>query len=304
MPQPRCRGAWRYDVEKGCRYVCGVHTLEGAREIALQHVKKLFVYSEYASSEPVLTRQTALRQLFLDGVSRENCLDCWLFTYEFKVDDYPAGVGKLRLTVHVIDGRAGHVVMSEMASRKDPGENARLVARKFILESPTYRFDGYGLGEGEALFPDAVGLEGCVQTVFNYTSRAAGYGDRSGKILGQALTAHASHVTVCHGAVASGNLDGRWDMIRQEPSGHIPILPVQSKALKRALEFAQKMPEYAAYRVGPPILVNTSRLPCPDCIQVNLRFSVMSMKNLSVTDTASLKVALQGENVTGTVFSQ
>jgi hypothetical protein len=87
------------------------------------------------------------------------------------------------------------------------------IARKFVLNSPTYEFDGENLRH-----VDTVGLDcpSCWQFIFEFTSRHAGYGDRSEKTMAQVITAHTAIVSVENGTVTYAVLDERWDMTNQE----------------------------------------------------------------------------------------
>jgi hypothetical protein len=93
---------------------------------------------------------------------------------------------------------------------------SREIAKEFVLNSPTYKFDGSGLEYKETLYPDAVGCEDCWTFVFEFESSHGGYGDRTGKIVTQVITPHEAHVTVENGEVVSASLDSEWNMLSQE----------------------------------------------------------------------------------------
>jgi len=93
-------------------------------------------------------------------------------------------------------------------------EESLEIARNFILDSPTYRFDGI---EGtlelvETLHPDT---PYSWEFVFRFESRHAGYGDRTGQVLAQVITPHTVHVIVQEREVTSALMDEKWDMIKQ-----------------------------------------------------------------------------------------
>jgi len=77
---------------------------------------------------------------------------------------------------------------------------------------PTYRFDGFDLEYKETLYPE---VANCWAFVFEFKSRHAGYGDRTGKVLAEVITHHKALVYVKNGEVTSAVLDGKWDMINQ-----------------------------------------------------------------------------------------
>jgi hypothetical protein len=100
-----------------------------------------------------------------------------------------------------------------------PSENAVTeeesldIAREFVLNSPTYRFDGENLVHVETL---ALRCPSCWQVVFKFTCRHAGYGDRSKLKVLQVITEHTAVITVVEGEVTEAVLDGTWDMVNQE----------------------------------------------------------------------------------------
>lgn len=100
----------------------------------------------------------------------------------------------------------------------EPGNaeaEARSMAEAFVRSSPTYSFDGMELRHKETL-ADVAGCENCWTFVFEFQSRQAGYGDRTGQMLAQVITPHTARVRVENGKITSAVLDGRWDMREQE----------------------------------------------------------------------------------------
>lgn len=97
--------------------------------------------------------------------------------------------------------------------KKFTEEESLEIARNFVLNSPTYKFDGEDLryietSKGKCVY--------CWQFVFKFTSRSAGYGDRSGQMVAQMITPHEAVIVVENGKVTSAVLDGKWDMINQK----------------------------------------------------------------------------------------
>ncbi|AAM04064.1 TPA: hypothetical protein HA338_11435 [Methanosarcina acetivorans] len=94
-------------------------------------------------------------------------------------------------------------------------EEAERIAENWIETAPTYSFDGFDLEleTHEALesVPE--------QHVLNYTftSSHGGYGNRTDKIVTEALTPHSIEVIISEGKVTSAVIDGEWDEITQEP---------------------------------------------------------------------------------------
>ncbi len=94
-------------------------------------------------------------------------------------------------------------------------EESKEIARDFVEASPTYKFDGYNLTHKETLYPEVVNCTDCYGFVFEFESRHAGYGNRTGKMLAQVITPHEAHVTVKSGEVTSALLDNKWGMVNQ-----------------------------------------------------------------------------------------
>jgi hypothetical protein len=95
-------------------------------------------------------------------------------------------------------------------------DESRDIAREFVLTSPTYTYDGEGL---ESVDATTLECDSCWQFTFTFTSRHGGYGDRTGKMVTQAITPHVAAVTVENGKVTRATLDDTWDMIAQKMMG-------------------------------------------------------------------------------------
>lgn len=92
-------------------------------------------------------------------------------------------------------------------------EESLNIAREFVVNSSTYKFDGEELRHVETIPGEC---STCWVFVFEFTSRHAGYGDRSKQMLIQVMTKHTAKVTVENGKVMSAVLDDVWDMINEE----------------------------------------------------------------------------------------
>ena len=69
-------------------------------------------------------------------------------------------------------------------------EESRRIAEEFVRNSPTF--------------------------IFEFESRHAGYGDRTGQMLAQVITPHKASIGVEQGEIRSAVLDKKWDMINQK----------------------------------------------------------------------------------------
>lgn len=106
------------------------------------------------------------------------------------------------------------VFMGCMGQKKSYTEQESLeIARKFVLNDSTYKFDG-----GDLKHVDTVTLRcpSCWEFVFEFTSRSAGYGDRSGMMVAQVITQHRAVITVENGKVTRAVMDREWDMIDEK----------------------------------------------------------------------------------------
>ncbi len=95
---------------------------------------------------------------------------------------------------------------------------SRDIAEDFVRNSATFAFDG---APGSLRLTETLLLRcpSCWEFRFSFKSRHAGYGDRKGQILAQVITSHIASVVVENGEVTTASMDGKWDMLTQEPMG-------------------------------------------------------------------------------------
>jgi hypothetical protein len=67
------------------------------------------------------------------------------------------------------------------------------IARAFVENSPTYQFDGFDLEYKQAI---TLRCPYCWLFIFDFQSRQAGYGNRTGQMLAQVITPHTASVIV------------------------------------------------------------------------------------------------------------
>ncbi|KXB00643.1 hypothetical protein AKJ41_03920 [candidate division MSBL1 archaeon SCGC-AAA259O05] len=104
-------------------------------------------------------------------------------------------------------------------------EESREIAKNFVKDSPTYKFDGSELEYKETLYPEIVDSPYTWTFLYEFKSAHSGYGDRSGEPLLQVVTFHEAHITVENGEVTKAILDLKWDMIRQKMVENEPPKP-------------------------------------------------------------------------------
>ena len=88
------------------------------------------------------------------------------------------------------------------------------IATQWIQQAPTYAHDGYNLTLTEYYIQESY-PERHVLT-FNFTSRAAGYGDRSQQAVAQVLTNHTIQVVIVEEEIVSATIDEKWNELTQE----------------------------------------------------------------------------------------
>ena len=206
-------------------------------------------------------------ELVEKGTMGATCPQCWIFTLEFKSGHAGYGNRADRMLAQVITPHKAVVVVESGSVRsaildekwdirgqeyidgsdvppeapyppepQEPqipqlvGEEESLeAARQFVLDSPTYKFDGSGLSHNRT--GSGAACMDCWTFYFDFQSSHSGYGDRSGQVLAQVMTPHTAAVELNNGNVSSAVLDGKWDMISQEfiegqePAGAGPSLP-------------------------------------------------------------------------------
>jgi hypothetical protein len=97
-------------------------------------------------------------------------------------------------------------------------EESEMIAEEFLRNSPTFVFDG--IEETLQLTETLTGeCPSCWTFVFEFESRHAGYGNRTGHILAQVITPHQAVISVEQGEIKSAIMDGKWDMLHQEMVG-------------------------------------------------------------------------------------
>ena len=97
-------------------------------------------------------------------------------------------------------------------------EESQRIAEEFVRTSPTFVFDSI---EDTLTLVDTITLRcpHCWQFTFEFDSRHAGYGDRTGQMLAEVITPHRAIITVEQTEITSAVMDEEWDMLNQETIG-------------------------------------------------------------------------------------
>ena len=97
-------------------------------------------------------------------------------------------------------------------------DESKTIAEDFMKNCPTFVFDGIA---DTLRLTETVTLRSPYswQFVFEFESRHAGYGDRTGQILAQMITPHKAVITVIQGEITRAVMDDKWDMLKQQEIG-------------------------------------------------------------------------------------
>jgi hypothetical protein len=98
----------------------------------------------------------------------------------------------------------------------EPGKGALDIAMWFLMNSPTFKFDG--IADSISVIDTRILESYPVQYVFviSFDCGNARYGDRTGQMLTEVITPHEAVIKVVEGVVVSAVLDGVWDELNQQ----------------------------------------------------------------------------------------
>ncbi len=100
-------------------------------------------------------------------------------------------------------------------------KESRIVAKEYLLASPTFSFDGIEDSIEQALAPEPAGPEKW-RFLFGFTCTNEGYGDNSirtdEQLTDNTNTYHEALITVEDGGVVKAVMDNDWEMIEQKHS--------------------------------------------------------------------------------------
>ena len=114
-------------------------------------------------------------------------------------------------------GTPEEVPVSEPSpSMEASNEASQRIAEGFLRSSPTFFFDGI---EKSVRLVDTIAPQSMPDYrifFFEFESRQAGYGDRTGQVLAQVITTHKVAITVDRGEITLALMDRTWNMLTQE----------------------------------------------------------------------------------------
>jgi len=202
--------------------ITATHTESEAREIAETFVKNSPTF-KFDGMEDTLS--------YLDTVTLRTPFG-WQFTFEFQSSHAGYGDRTGQVLAQVITPHTAVITViraevvtatldekwnmleQRMISSEISEEESRRMAEDFVRNSPTFQFDGIegSLKLVETLYPD---IETTWQFIFQFESRQAGYGDRTGQILAEVITPHKAIITIEQGEITNAIMDDKWDMMIQ-----------------------------------------------------------------------------------------
>lgn len=174
------------------------------------------------------------------------------------------------------------------------------IARVFIENSSTYQFDGFDLEYRETY---VLRCPYCWMFTFEFTSRHAGYGNRTGQMLAQVITPHTAIVSVEQGEVTYATLDGTWDMLTQAPLTESES-PGEAQAREIARNYVMNMDAYKNYNGSNLSVTNVIQARCPGCWHIEVMFYLTSEKDQERTDKATVKLTLDDWEVVDVLYAQ
>ena len=116
-------------------------------------------------------------------------------------------------------------------------EQARQQAHDFVTNSPTFLFDGM-TDTVELVDVTILKCVGCFTFSYEFDCLHGGYGDRTGKMVTQAITHHQAVIDFRRGNLTSAVLDGTWDMQVQM------VISTEEESRELAREYLENSPTF------------------------------------------------------------
>jgi len=138
-------------------------------------------------------------------------------------------------------------------------EESQQIALEFLMDSPTFRYDGV-TSSIELVDVQVARCPYCWTFVYEFDCTHSGYGDRTGQMLLQVISHHTAGINLSQGTVTHANIDNTWDMCMQTG------MATEEESQLVALEFVENCPTYMFDGIEGSIkLVDTLDAFCPYC---------------------------------------
>jgi len=202
-----------------------------ARDVALNYLRE-YDAQNAPSSDVVWQEEDVTPQDWVGGVFKEFTSDEWTVKVSCPVlppenTIYQVVASSIKLGWHwkgtvEFDGSVTELSAFKQMSK----EESQRIADEFIKNSPTFVFDGI---EDTLRLTDTLTARCpyCWVFIFEFDSRYAGYGDRTGQVLAEVITPHQAAIAVEQLEITSAMIDGRWDVINEELLAVPPVTPVE-----------------------------------------------------------------------------
>ena len=127
----------------------------------------------------------------------------------------------------------------DIPSGNTEADEAKDIALDFLMNAPTYSFDGIdgSMDVVEMMIAESYPVQYFITIMFDCSQ--AGYGDRSGMMLAQVVTTHEARVTVVDGEIINAILDDQWDeMIQHDVT--VTRIPTPETVVATAVEYIKE----------------------------------------------------------------
>lgn len=114
------------------------------------------------------------------------------------------------------------LVRLRMHAMSTSTEEARAIAEEWIINAPTYAYDGSNLTLTDHVILNSFPEQH--EITYEFMSSQAGYGDQSGEVPAQEITQHTIVVRVAGGEVTSAIIDGVWDEMYQRMLSDLVVM--------------------------------------------------------------------------------
>jgi len=122
-------------------------------------------------------------------------------------------ISVLIMAVLLIVAGGVYVYSAPVGADQYTSGNAISTAKQFVTAENTYKYDG--MSDSLSFSLKSTSSSGRYEILAEFTSRSAGYGDRSDMMSAQVLTPHQAVIAVDQGRVVSAVMDSQWDMMAQ-----------------------------------------------------------------------------------------
>ena len=93
-------------------------------------------------------------------------------------------------------------------------DESKQIAEDYLRSSPTFEYDGIE-NSVNLIAINTLRCPYCWEFTFEFQTRHAGHGDRTGQLLAQVITSHTARVIVLEGEVVSAVCCDNWNMMTQ-----------------------------------------------------------------------------------------